>query len=106
MATKPVKSRTAYTPEFKMETVRMVRASEKTVTQISRELGIPRQLLHAWVREADKAKGPETAQAFPGKGKLRPEDAELDRLRKENAQLKRDLEIVKKATAFFAKNSR
>jgi len=98
--------RTGYTPEFKMETVRAVRSSGKTVTQLSRELGIPRQLLHAWVRAAEKAKGPKTASAFPGKGKLRPEDAELDRLRKENEQLKRDLEIVKKATAFFAKESR
>ena len=100
------RTRTGYTPEFKMETVRMVRESEKTVTQISRELGIPRQLLHSWVREAAKAKGAAIAEAFPGKGKRKPEDAELDRLRKENAQLKRDLEIVKKATAFFAKHSR
>lgn len=100
------RTRTDYSPEFKMETVRAVRESGKTVTQLSRELGIPRQLLHAWDRAAEKAKSPRTASAFPGKGKLRPEDAELDRLRKENAQLKRDLEIVKKATAFFAKNSR
>ena len=100
------RSRQKYTPEFKMETVRAIRASGKTMTQLSRELGIPRQLLHTWVRAAEKAKGPKTAAAFPGKGKRRPEDAQLDRLRKENAQLKRDLEIVKKATAFFAKSSR
>lgn len=100
------RTRAKFSPEFKMETVRMVRESPKTMTQLARELGIPRQVLHSWVRAEEKAQGKETAQAFPGKGKRKPDDAELDRLRKENAQLKRDLEIVKKATAFFAKHSR
>lgn len=100
------KSRTSYPPEFKMETVRMIRKSPKTMTQLSRELGIPRQLLHAWVRAEEKSDGKGTAQTFPGKGKRKPADAELVQLRKENAQLKRDLEIVKKATAFFAKHAR
>jgi len=48
----------------------------------------------------------EGAEAFPGKGCLKPEDEELRRLREENRRLRMERDILKKATAFFAKESR
>ena len=100
------KGREIYSPQFKMEAVRLVRTSNKQVTQIARELGAPRQYLHTWVRQAEKRKGASAQDVFPGNGNLSASDAELAKLRKENAQLREDNEILKKATAFFAKESR
>ena len=93
-----------YSAEFKAEAIRQVQTSGKQVTQLSRELEVPRQLLHTWVREAERKNGKAPEEMFPGRGRRSAADAELDRLRKENAQLKEDIEILKKATAFFAKN--
>ena len=98
--------RESFSAEFKVEAIRLVQTSKKPVTQIARELGVPRQYLHTWVREAAKRKGGSAQETFPGNGNLTPADAELARLRKENAQLREDNEILKKATAFFAKQSR
>jgi len=98
--------RVTHSREFKLEAVRMVQAGKKTVTQISRELGVPRQLLHTWTRKAEEQAGASDVDTFPGKGNRTAADAELAKLRRENAQLKEDNEILKKATAFFAKESR
>lgn len=98
--------RVTHSREFKLEAVRMVQAGKKTVTQISRELGVPRQLLHTWTRKSEDQAGASDADTFPGKGNRTAADAELAKLRRENAQLKEDNEILKKATAFFAKESR
>jgi transposase-like protein len=98
--------RVAHSREFKLEAVRMVQAGKKTVTQISRELGVSRQMLHAWARLAEKRAGSIDSDTFPGKGNRTAADAEIARLRRELAQAKEDNEILKKATAFFAKESR
>ena len=100
------KTRQMYSPEFKMEAVRLVRAGGKPVTQIARELGVPRQQLYNWVRQAEKRSSKSVSDVFPGNGNRTAEQAELERLRRENAQLKEDNEILKKATAFFAKHHR
>ena len=100
------RQRRDFSAEFKAEAVRLVRAGGKQVTQIARELDVPRQLLYGWVRQAERSKSKAPGDVFPGHGKRSAEDAELDRLRRENAQLKEDLEILKKATAFFAKSHR
>ena len=100
------KTRGAYSPEFKMEAVRLVQSGGKQVAQIARELGVPRQQLYNWVRQAERRKGKPAGQVFPGNGNRTAEQAELDQLRRENAQLKEDNEILKKATAFFAKHHR
>lgn len=100
------RTRRPFSAEFKAEAVKLVKDGRKEVTQIARELDVPRQLLYTWVRQADRRKGKPLSDVFPGHGKRTAEDAELDRLRRENAQLKEDNEILKKATAFFAKHHR
>jgi transposase len=100
------RTRKSFSAEFKAEAVKLVRAGHKQVTQIARELDMPRQLLHSWVRQAEQRKGKSLSDVFPGHGNRTAEEAELDRLRRENAQLKEDNEILKKATAFFAKHHR
>jgi transposase len=99
------RKRVDHSREFKTEAVRLVKAGKKPVTQIAAELGVARQLLHSWVRLADRKEGAAT-DVFPGHGKRAAADAEIARLRRELAQAKEDNEILKKAAAFFAKESR
>jgi transposase len=100
------RTRKNFSAEFKAEAVKLMKAGHKEVTQIARELDVPRQLLYTWVRQADRRNGKPLSDVFPGHGKRTAEEGELDRLRRENAQLKEDNEILKKATAFFAKHHR
>ena len=90
--------RRTYTQEFKIEAVRLSRRPDLTVTQAARDLGIAAKLLYRW--RSDLAAEP--AEAFPGKGRRRAADQELERLRRENEQLRLERDILKKATAFFA----
>lgn len=92
--------RQSYTAEFKQEAVRQVEAKGKPQAQVARELGISEQTLTNW-RKAYKA-----GKLTGGTGKpATPEQMELSRLRAENARLKMELEILEKATAYFAKKS-
>ena len=100
------KRRRDFSAEFKAEAIRQVQRGGKQVTQLARELEVPRQLLYSWVREAEQHKDQPPSAIFPGHGKRSPGDAELAQLRRENEQLKEDIEILKKATAFFAKHHR
>lgn len=100
------KNRVVYPPEFKLEAVRLVQSGKEPVAQIARRLGVARQQLYNWVRQAQSRKGQTHSDIFPGHGRQGALDAELTRLRKENAQLKEDNEILKKFKAFLAKHSR
>lgn len=71
------------------------------VAQAARDLDVHETRLRAWMKEL--AADPQ--QAFPGKGVMKPEQAEIERLRKEVAKLKMERDILKKAAAFFAKES-
>jgi len=95
---KPYKT---FTREFKIEAVRLMETSERSPTEIAMELGVRRNQLYKW-KEQLSGKG---AEAFPDKrGRPRKEEqSEIVTLRQENAQLKEDLEILKKAAAYFAK---
>ena len=68
--------RRKFTPEFKLEAVKLVLERGMTATQASRDLGLHVNVLRKWVQEA-KQHG---AQAFPGQGRMRPDDAEVARL--------------------------
>ena len=95
------KQRRNFTREFKVEAVRRIAAEGKSLAEIARELGLGESLLRSW-KTALAAEG---EQAFPGKGHLPAVEEELRHLRAENQRLRREREILKKATAFFARES-
>ena len=73
-----------------------------TIAKAARSLGINANMLGRWIREM----AVQGAVAFPGQGHQTPEQEELKRLRDENRQLKLEREILKKATTFFASQSK
>jgi len=94
------KMRRQFTPEFKAETVRLVRESGKTVGQVSRDLGLTETAVRRWV---DQRKATPSAAAI---GMLSVDErSELERLRAEVRTLRMERDILKKATAFFAKEN-
>jgi transposase len=88
-----------FTREYKENAVRLTEESGKTVRQVAVELGIPEKVLYRW--RSEKAHDP--AEAFRGNGRRTATEAEVVRLRRENAQLKIECDILKKAAAWFAK---
>jgi transposase len=73
-----------------------------SVNEIARDLGIDSNLLYRWKRELTKV----GTDAFPGKGRLSPQEEELHRPRRELSEAMEDREIFKKALAFFSKNGK
>jgi transposase len=92
-------TRQNFTAEFKRDAVELSLRPGMTVQRAATDLGIPSKYLYRW-RYAFKHYG---AAAFPGHGQLRPAEEEVVRLRRENAELKMEREILKKATTWFAK---
>ena len=90
-----------FTKEFKLEAIRLMERSDQPVTQVARELGIRVNQLYKWKQQLTTKQG----DAFPGQGKQLGSDAELTRLKRENARLREENEILKKAAAYFAKVS-
>ena len=86
---------------FKLEAVKLVRERGVSAAQAARDLGVHENLLRKWVKEF--AADPQ--HAFPGQGVMKPEQQEIERLRREVIRLKAERDILKKATAFFAKES-
>ena len=95
----PRKRRT-FTDEFKAEAVKLCKTGERSVGQVARDLGLTETALRRWVQQADvdAGKGPPEALTTT-------EREELVRLRRENRRLQMEREILKKAAAFFAKES-
>ena len=91
-------SRKAYTPEFKLQAVQMVTDQKLSVAEAARRLGVGENLLHSW-KKAVLKKG---VGAFPGSGQLTPIEEENRRLKAEVKRLEAERDILKKATAFFA----
>ena len=102
--------RRQYPREFKVEAVRLAAEAQRTgakpLTEVARALGIRPDMLRAWRRQADGTGDAPAADVFPGNGKLTSQDEALRRLRREVAQLREEREILKKAAAFFARESR
>ena len=94
-------TRRQFSREFKLEAVRLVKERGVSVAQASRDLDVYENVLRKWTRDATV----DPQHAFPGQGVMKPENAELDRLRKENAKLKMERDLLKKAAAYFAKES-
>ena len=93
--------RRKFTREFKLEAVRLVKGRRVSVAQASRDLGVHANVLREWVRAF--AADPE--QAFPGRGQMKSDQLEVERLRREVQKLKAERDILKKAAAYFAKES-
>lgn len=91
-------TRRKYTQEFKIEAVRLSDQPGKFIAQIARDLDVRVKDLYRWRAELKAA----PTQAFPGKGRRRTPEDEVERLRRELEQVKLEREILKKATAFFA----
>ena len=102
MVTKKRKRR-SFTPEYKAEVVRLVAAGNRTVGEVSRDLELTETSVRAWVRQSDIDSGKGKGAAA---GALTTaEREELAALRRENKTLRLEREILKKATAFFAKET-
>jgi len=89
--------RRRYTPEFKAEAVKLVLEAGLTQAQASRDLGVAESVLGRWLRVARVAAEPAVLSEA--------ERSELKRLRKENAILRKERDILKKAAAFFARET-
>ena len=94
--------RRKFTREFKVEAVRLSNQVGLSVVQAARDLGIRSKLLSRW--RSEFAETP--SEAFRDHGKRLARDEDLERLRRENEQLRMERDILKKATAFFANPSR
>jgi len=92
------KTRARYTLEFKMEAVRLVRAGQ-SVSDVAKVLGVPKSSLENWIRWDNKG-----VLARSNPQVISAEQMELARLRAENAKLKMERDILKKATAYFARD--
>jgi transposase len=95
--------RKQYTKEFKLEAVGLANEPDQSFLQVSKNLGISTSALHRWAREL----GAQGTVAFPGHGKagLTAEQAEIKRLQRELDIARQERDVLKKAVAFFAKES-
>ena len=96
-----MQKRRKFSREFKLEAVRLVKERGVSVAQAARDLDLHENVLRKWIREVSA----DPQQAFPGQGQMKPEQLEIERLRKEVAKLKAERDILKKAAAFFAKEA-
>jgi transposase len=95
-------TRRKHSKEFKLEAVRLSREPGASVRETAESLGIHPSLLHTWRRELVVS----GEQAFPGNGRLKPDDEEIRRLRLELKRTREERDILKRATLFFAQEGR
>ena len=84
---------------FKLEAVKLVRERGVSAAQAARDLDVHENVLRKWVKEFSA----DPQHAFPGQGQMKPEQQEIERLRREVIRLKAERDILKKAAAYFAK---
>ena len=94
-------TRRKFSREFKLEAVKMVQGRGVALRQVARDLDLNENMLRRWIRESSE----DPQDAFPGLGNMKPEQAEIARLQREVAKLKMERDILKKAAAYFAKES-
>jgi transposase len=100
MGKKP-RRRRSFTPEFKAEIVGLCQQGDRSVGQVAKDFDLTETAVREWVRQAERDAG-----ARSDGGLTSTEQQELARLRRENRQLREDVEILKRATAFFAQETR
>ena len=94
-----MKKKVNYTKEFKIQACELVLKDDLKVKEVANKLFINHIMLYRWIDEY-KTYGD---TAFVGKGNLKPEEAKLKKLQRENEELRQQVEILKKAAAYFAK---
>lgn len=92
------KKRRQFDRAFKVEAIRLITEESRTAASVGRDLGISSNLLYRWKQQLI---GNESS-AFVGTGNLTPEQAELRRLQRENADLREERDILKKAISVFS----
>ena len=97
------RQRRQYMLEFKQEAVRLIKEQGLTPAQVARDLGLDRSIVRTWVEKANAGQLVDAPVRQPSTPSL---EDEVRRLRKENAVLREEREILKKAAAFFAKETR
>ena len=93
--------RRAFTPEFKAEIVELCQRGDRSIGQVARDFDLTGTAVREWVRQAERDAGTRADGGLTG-----AERQELTQLRRECRQLREDVEILKRATAFFAKETR
>jgi len=99
MERKKPRPRRSFTPEFKAEIVELCQRGDRSIGQVARDFDLGDTAVRAWVHQAETDAGERP-------GLTTEEKEELTRLRQENRSLKEDVEILKRATVFFAKETR
>jgi transposase len=92
-------NRRKYDRAFKLEAVKLVTERRTPLAEAARNLGIHENLLRKWKKQYLE----DAADSFPGKGRLKPQDEELRRLRRHLADVEQERDILKKALAIFSK---
>ena len=95
-------SRKKYSKEFKLDAISLVLEQDYSRAEAARSLEINANMLGRWIKEHAEGDG----KAFRGNGKLTAEQAEIRKLREANRRFKMEKDILKKATVFFAKETR
>jgi len=96
---------TTYTQEFKDSAIQLALNSEKSVLKIAADLGVHEKTLYGWLQRYRKNNNLEESSSVKRKGSTESLEEENRRLRKELADVKKDREILKKAAAYFAKET-
>ena len=99
VAKKKPRRRRSFTPEFKAEIVEACSRGDRSIGQVARDFDLTETAVREWVRQAD-------VDAGRRDGLTTTEREELSQLRRENRRLREDVDILKRATAFFAKETR
>ena len=99
MERKKTRTRRSFTPEFKAEIVELCRRGDRSIGQVSRDFDLTETAVRAWAAQAE-------IDAGERNGFTTEEREELTRLRREVRSLKEDVEVLKRATVFFAKETR
>jgi transposase len=94
-------TRRAFTREFKQEAVKLVTAGKHPTAQVARDLGLTPNLLRRWKQEVSG----DPVAAFPGKGRRKPHEEELARLKRDLARVTQERDFLKSVAADFAKPS-
>ena len=91
-----------FDPAYKLQICQAVESGTATVVELSRETGINENTLYGWMRRYRENR----ERPFVGSGHILPENEEMVRLRRENKDLREEVEILKKAAAYFAKSQK